>query len=842
MFLSVTVANTTIAQQQAECPDPPKNPTVDARVLCEKLGNKNLTDSITIVLDDFNIATTGENAHAVGAVLERIGNIHINIRGGVFGTESKSAYGVYARYNRREDQNLDLDDRNGSDIVIDIKNTEISTKGDHAHGIYSQHNAVGNIDILVRGGSTTTNGNISGGIFGFYRNDYETIRGNIRIDVRNHIVTTEGKSSHAVRGWLTEAGNINIYVEGGSLHTKNEGSFGIEGRHGLSSTVYPQGIHEISIDVQGVDIDIEGKNACGILGWMRAVGGGDTLINVTGSSIDTFSDSGLGVFGLNSQTSGSGGVNVGIKRSLINTSGAAAYGIFGLNSGTSATGDVRIGLESSSVETAGAAAHGIYAGHASGEGQIAVLLDGTKITADGAGSSGVQIGRFNSSTMALERIAKVGSDGLRRQTVIVWGDSPVRGGSGDDAAGVYLVGGGRVVIRGGGSLGAKSGTAIRSARKLSTDPAPDLRVDLYPGARPIWQLLAGNIVNDGGRTFVTVHDKELYDSDEWPYTSSRWVPNGAKDVALASNFVEMEFGKSESYIFRNAPRAAVYEALPGFLLRLDDMGVSGERFYGSDSPTWVRISGVRGSFRPSASSVGARYSFDRYELAAGLDFPLKDELTAGLGVRQVSGGADVLSPDGGGEFNILGHGLTGEMVWRNGEGFHAAARISAMSYDLDLSSSTRGTLASNIDTAVLALGAEAGQRFALADSMVTARGWLNRSEASMEGLTDAVRTRLSIADGSRTAVGIGIAGWTDSGRGGFSHSWSLGVERQLSGGTVVLASGEHLVSRGPNTRLMLGLGAEYRLGEATLAAGISAIGHGSDDRSVSADIQFGTRF
>ena len=96
------------------------------------------------------------------------------------------------------------------------------------------------------------------------------------------------------------------------------------------------------------------------------------------------------------------------------------------------------------------------------------------MTATGANASGVQIGRFNTATNALERAAGYPPEAAivlyRAQTATVNGR--VRGGTGE-AAGVYLAGGGRAVVGPAGMVGAGSGIAILAARKLLSEPLPE---------------------------------------------------------------------------------------------------------------------------------------------------------------------------------------------------------------------------------------------------------------------------------------------------------------------------------------------------------------------------------
>ena len=104
-------------------------------------------------------------------------------------------------------------------------------------------------------------------------------------------------------------------------------------------------------------------------------------------------------------------------------------------------------------------------------------LTGEESTAAGLDASGVRVGNADSQGQ-VTLAAEVGEDGYRKQSVTV--NAPVTGGSGRDAAGVFLAGGGRVVIGPRGSLGAESRIAIRAA-----GDAPRLHVDMNLDGRRV---------------------------------------------------------------------------------------------------------------------------------------------------------------------------------------------------------------------------------------------------------------------------------------------------------------------------------------------------------------------
>ena len=131
-----------------------------------------------------------------------------------------------------------------------------------------------------------------------------------------------------------------------------------------------------------------------------------------------------------------------------------------------------------------------------------------------------------------------------------------------------------------------------------------------------------------------------------------WAPNGARDVSLtASETVAGRIFMLTDFVTGPyAPRAAVYEALSGFMLRLDNRGTAGKRLRKPGSPSWVRVSGGQGSYEPDRSPVGAAYDFGRFEAEAGVEFTLSREgnVTGWASLRHVRGSADVSAPTGGG--------------------------------------------------------------------------------------------------------------------------------------------------------------------------------------------------
>ena len=121
---------------------------------------------------------------------------------------------------------------------------------------------------------------------------------------------------------------------------------------------------------------------------------------------------------------------------------------------------------------------------------------------------------------------------------------------------------------------------------------------------------------------------------------------------------------------------------------------------------------------------------------------------------------------------------------------------------------------------------------------MTARAWLNRTDASLRRFTDAVGTRVSLVDADALTIGAGgivehELEW-NGGEESLSLHGSLGMERTVEGGeTAVLVSGETLRSTSPNDGVVLGVGATRRWCRFALGAELRARGLGSSDNDYS---------
>ena len=600
-----------------------------------------------------------------------------------------------------------------------------------------------------------------------------------------------------------------------------------------------------------------------------------------------------------------------------------SYGIYGLHQGD---GDIAIDTrDGNTITTTGDNAHGIVAYHYGTEDSRTIdITVGGSVEAGGAGAHGVRVGVVNADGEA-ERVAAVGADGYRQQTVTVNGR--VSGGTGE-AAGVFLAGGGRVYIGPAGTVGAESGIAILATGDTPVDGAdpikPKLLVDMNLDGRRVAEVIGDDwIINDGGETTIVVNDVKLHDGATGVVPDAS-APNGAFDVTVkddgltvtdrststwtfsqrsTSTIADRDFSAEDftetmppppmcppgqvgtppdcttppsqqtttevevetmtvvetttepetyvkpmppTFMEEYAPRAAVYEAMPGFLLRIDAPELSEKRIAWADSPVWARLSGGRGSYEPERASVGAQFDYSRFAAEAGLYVSLGKNATGSVSVRHVKGSADVSAPTGGGKIEAEGLGFSLGASLNSANDYYARGRISLTNYSVDLSSDALGSLKNGVGASVNSLDLEAGKRMRPDGNIrLTPRVWMTRSTLDVDDFTDTVDARVSLGDAVRLVGGAGVVGenaldWLG---GALTLRGSVDLALTFGGAeTSVEVSGTKLSSEALKSRLLLGLGGTYRRGSFFLDAEVSVGGPSSGDAQYSGRVTYGWEF
>lgn len=778
------------------------------------------------------ITTTGNGSYAIHNYHEGAGDTNLIVSGVTVHTDGPRAFATISGNHGKGSLNIDVRDATfvtagpASDAVFASKSGEgrlritaqafsAETTGVSSGGFYVRHDGSGILGIEARSGAISTTSDQGYGIDALHSGE-----GDIGIGAQELIIETAGENSEGVNAAHAGAGDVKVDVRRTEIATMGFQSEGVIAQH--------RGAGRLDVTLEDLEITTAGVLAEGA--FAAHSGEGDGSLDARDVTIAT---TGAGADAIIGGHTGAGDFNIRVRGSALTTTGEGSHGVYGAHKGA---GALHIELRDVSIVTTGERADGV-AGEHGGSGSILISVEEGAIRASGADASGVRMGRLDQSGI-VESAAPVGGNGYRNQTAAVNGR--VSGGPGE-GAGVFLAGGGRVVIGPGARLGAASGVAIRAA-----GASPNLRVDVI-GGRPVPELLGGVIRNDGGDTVLAVNGVSLYESANGGRLNA-WAPSGARDVSLAQGFTGLDFTSPDDYVYRRTPRAAVYEAMPGFLLRLDAPELPGKRAASPGSPVWARVSGGRGTFEPERSTMGAEYDFSRFSAEAGLDFSLEEGVTGSVSVFRIQGSADVNSPLGGGKMEAEGFGAALGLSLNWQKTYYARGRFSLSNYSVDISSSDLGRLDSGVGARANSLNFEAGRRIAVKEKMrLTPRVWMARSAVEADGFTDAVNTRVSPGDSSRLEGGLGVVAETARARnwrgGALSLRGSLDLAQTLGDAhTSVDVSGERLESESPKTRLLLGLGGTYRKGRFSLGAVVSAGGLVSGDSEYSGRVTFGWKF
>ena len=816
-------AMTASAQQNAVCSN---NPGPEERIECAE--DAASTDDIDIDADGVEIDTTENLAHGIVGTHRGTGRLAIRVRNATITTTgtgdgndlAEGARGIYGRHSSTATGDIVLDVANtkvvtegsysagitgdhtgfaAADVDIDVRNSTIETKGDFADGIAGNRGSgTGNVDIDVVDTSIATAGTDSNGISA----SIDNADGNVEIGLVNTDIATTGENSDGIdvaHEALIEGGDVVIAAQGGSITTENSDSSGVQIRAGTINRASPI---NVDIDIQDLDIATRGESAHGIA--IFHAGNGAFSVDARGGSIGTQGDKSHGI---DARTAGYGDIII------VTGEGHAIT--------TEGTGSIGIQTTFSNLLDI--------------SGVMAVTVGGS-VDARGADAHGVQLGSVDDQGNATNA-APIAEDGYRKQTVTVNGR--VWGGTGN-AAGVWLAGGGRVVIGPEGKVGARSGLAIHATGDTPVDGGdpikPTLLVHLMPDGRHISELFDGQIVNDGGETTIVLNNVVVHDGATG--ATGRWAPNGARDVTVkaSTTIADRNFTAEDFINGPYGPRAAVYESLPSLLLRLNGRaGFMEPRPQAADSPIRLRLVGGTGSYEAEQATVGAEYDLDRSGVEVGAHFRFGESLVGTVEARLVSGSVDISAPTGGGTIDSTGRGLATGLAWHGADGLYADGRLSATWFDMDATSDTRGPLAQGVGALVHTLDLEGGRRFALdGQTALTPRARLSRTDMSVDRFTDTVGSRVAVSDSERLTGSIGgvietVFAWK-RGQEELSLHGSLDVERTLSGDeTVVLVSDEPLKSTSPRSRVLLGIGGSYVSDGLSLHGTIGTLGLASND-------------
>ena len=930
-FIQAFAARTQVAK--AQCSDSTLTP--QSPIMSEAAAGS--TSDLSVDVDGVKISATGATESGIDQVHHGEGDITVNVRSSCVETTGTSdtggedaASGVLA-----SSESFTNPATNEGAVKIDVRDSTIMTAGPRAKGIVGGHTHTGGIDIDASNTNITTTGERATGIYGQYTTSTGGT-GDITIDATDVTISTGGNRAGGIWGLHTRSeGDLSINVRGGSITTigNHSEAFGIKGTHeGDSGT--------LTITArEGFTIDTHGNQARGIWGERGYAGtplpsgnpGDDLIIKLSDGEITTRGYWGDAIYanhrgpgmididlenvtietrntaldpthslaisrGILAVHRSTGDIDVNVRGGSIRTLGPDSYGIDArnLNTGSDAASKVRVTTLNTPITTWGARSSGIYARHYSSNAGRSIAIDAKgDIHAIGTGASGVKVGNLNSDGEVIDA-GGLDAEGYRKQTVTVNGR--VIG----NAAGVYLAGGGRVVIGPQGSVGAASGIAILAtgdtpaADPLDTPIKPKLYLDMKLAGRRVAQVIGNNwIINDGGETTIAVNNIILHEGATGVVPDAV-APNGAWNVTMREHGVKVDDSTADRvnwtftqsidddkiikdrdfstqdftetarprppppsmcpagqvgtppdctdaetemptemqptgpmFMEEYAPRAAVYEVLPDFLLRMQNWAPTRQHLLLPKSPTWIRLLGSTGSQEFKHSSVNADYDADRFAVEAGAKLSLSEDFNLWATLHHVTGSAQVSSPVHGGDIDVQGTGLSVNAYWNHEHNYYAAGHVSLTSYDLDLSSHTIGRLKSNIDASGHAVHLEAGRRMPLGEEHLhwTPRAWLDHTRVSVDTFTDVVESRVSFSNVARLTGGLGVLVESLHPRSGgeLSLRGALDVEQKFGDSkTVTWVSGERLRAEPEQSSMLLGLGATLHQGPFRYSAQLSA--------------------
>ena len=454
------------------------------------------------------IGTTGAIAFGVkGSNLGEVGDVRVNVRDS---TVNSVKAGIAAQRSRHSPESME---GRGS-IYVDVRNTEVTTTGSGGFGIH----AAGSLKSPAPDDVTKTY-------------------------VENSTITTKGHYGHGIISFNGSGVDIVIETRGVDIVTESTevDASGLTSAHGIFAHLErdPDGDGDIKIDVQGGSITTHGTKSMGIRGVIEA-GNGDIVIETRGVDIVTESmdvDTSAstlahGIFAwhwASDPVEDEGDIKIDVQGGSIETRGMYSYGIRGdLEAGNG--GEISIATGGgNTITTTGEGGHGIVAYHwGTAQPTSAISIDaGGGIDTSGRGARGIQVGTVNAEGKP-ERVAAIGADGYRQQTVTVSGSVM------SAAEGVFLAGGGKVIIEPGGSIASESGIAI-----LATGDTPKLYVDMNLDGRRVAAVIGDDwIVNDGGETTIWINDTELHDGATG--VTGAVAMNGAWNVTMREEGVTVD--------------------------------------------------------------------------------------------------------------------------------------------------------------------------------------------------------------------------------------------------------------------------------------------------------------
>ena len=733
------------------------------------------------------------------------GNININVQRATIttpdgytggGCNGACSPGIFARIQK------DAVATQESDITITTQDTDITTSGRKSRGTYVQNYASGDVKVEHIGGSTTIN-HFARGIF---VDNYGT--GDIEIITDGHTITTTRTGStgrgasdgiRADQNHDTDRGKMDITV-GGDIRVDSPSFHGVR-FGGLSSgaPVYVANVLD-GFREQTVNVDAAISTAGVALGMH---GGGRVVIGPKGSL-----ESGKGIVILSSGTVPEDSTDP------MNVIPAIHPDLH-----------LTMHLDGRSVREV---LKGNHAWIINDGGTTTIVVSGTEKDNDG---NPVEVLLHDENGVAVDDMnnAVVVHNGVYDLTMVLEGEDV---SDYTDADPMNWV---------------KTGAATGQGRDFSTADFTEHEVRCPPGQRgrppncslpppPVLQCPDGQTGFPPNCEELTV---EMCPEGEVG-TPPDCEPEPEPELDEMPEPDDME-PPGHEFVETFAPRAAIYEALPGLLL---GMNSASQGLMMEKRSAWIRAVGSRGSMEADRSTVGQDSDTRWNGVQIGKAFTANERTDVAFALHSLAGEADVDAETRGGDVDIDALGASAAVRYHR-DAFYLRAEAAASRYDIDMRSDrdTVGTLKNGGDATGAWFMVEAGRHVRWGG--LVPKVWLSRSSLSVDDFTDSVGAEISVSSTDTTRLGVGVLVQRENvTQGGIlALEADIGVSTAIGDSTTdVDVSGTRLSARAQEERLHLGLGASFDAEHYLLSANVAFQGSGSDDSQVSAGLNASMRF
>ncbi len=718
------------------------------------------TSPITIQMDGGTVTTTGDNlSHGAHLIHRGFGTATLQMSNGSISTTGTSSNGVHAQTNGK--------------IVVHLGDGSVSTGGTESDGV----NAVtqDDIDIQLGGGSISTTGTDSTGVYAETQSDiavemgsgsistaeansvgvYAEAQGDIDMQLNDGAISTLGTDS--IGAYAETLGAIAVQLGNGSISTAGANSDGLHAE--------TQG--DIDMQLNGGSVSAAGADSNGIYAETQ----GDISLtlnsNLMGGSGNAYS--------IYTSTAADKQVTI-VLDSASNVSAASGLALFNNESNS----DTRVNR--------GAVVAGSFSLN---DGEDLLAFTGTDFSGitglDGGDDVSAADGWVDTLTLTVVTATLDGSTVNNWETIslngggLTFSNGALTTGS-ETGVGLYLNSGAILNAGGGfaltgnmynsGALSAQDGNAgdvIAVSGSYVGSGALNLDIDFSTDTADILQV-QGDV--SGSTTQIAVDDVSLgeatgndivvvevaggTDAGDFELAGGL-VSSGAYSYLLGltgSNWTLSSFSRIDASLYNAAPMAvASFSRLPTFEQRVssrfrfvpggsEDDQVSQSAIRISPVPAsaeeqiglWARVVGDRSQTTLSGTNTFGHTSTIGY-LQFGADFGLPHGrlgqwvLGANAKIGQLDSSIETAFGDG--SFDADGYGAGLSATWYSVSNEYIDIQLQADKLTGDFTSSSSGSLASDIDTRTLSASVEIGKRIPISDRVALipqAQIWAGRSD------------------------------------------------------------------------------------------------------------------